>query len=1277
MKYFLNQLSDPKRFQNLISAILVARYGENARVTPIQGKDGASDGETAPQNPFMEFECGESGIDTHSPLMERPRQGRYIFQVKYHQTGEHRLSDLRSKVVQEFKKSLQNDVLERTDRKNVNYFFLVTNISSSKDSIQKIDDIRRNLLAESPHLHADVWWSEAISTFLDWSPNLWNAYPELFAGGTVPLLARTVQPDTEGLSNTLHLAVTHQYERDCIVKFTQIELNKHILDLFVDLDIRYVGELVESPNLVLGRVLEHTHQDLVEFDHGLFRSNRKPTSALRLLIDDEFAIPRILLEGGPGQGKSTITQMAVQIYREKILSRYECNTRDQDWHLLSRLRIPIRIEFKDFAAWINQERNVGGSLEQYIANVLSHDSGGVPVTVQDVQTICRRSSLILFLDGLDEIGNDTLRDQVLDSTIETIIRFEMSLQTDIRVVLTTRPPAVQGHREKLEGFVSLMLAPMEHHQINEYLDRWLKVQISSRKERNLIQTTFNSRRQDSHVEALARNPMQLSVLLHLIKLKRAAFPNHRAELYRDYFQIVIDRDIDKSPELSEKRNLVEGLHSYLGFQLQGNAEVEQGRRAFSRVEIVELSGQWLEREGFSKDLAEEYFALGEVRFGLIVAVTGEGHDSTYGFEVQPIQEYFAAAYISDRLPDGQAHEVFESLISRDYWREVALFLAGLRRPNEKADLVVRAKNADRLESKNIRQNGRLIILQLLEEGVLTQSRPVQSEAMNFVMELLDPAILRLQRFPDSVVHDLSTLAKNYRSAETQNAIFHTATKLSHSNDLTLISLVHRIAANVLPQDQYKQLILGYSNESSESRALVRISCPFNVPEVFSELGSDPKYWTNITPSIFARRFWSAVIHTSIVPDVTYPVGAHSELILQFAIGRWPTRRAQHRTITVYGTSVPAIWKLLFNVQVIQSCRVDKQGNTITNSSNSSFELCWTDGGLEPLDTVIESCLHELIVVTDTVTACIEDSTKSSVNSSLLACLASMTNLLTMPGLVGWIATRCACKILQSRLFSNSEVRNSEIFRNLLNALTEQYAPRSSKLPKRLYFLDLLAFEALHKFRMEPDSELLPLHKVLSNLVLNDFPPKYRCQFDWLWRIPIPTKVIKLLVESCRHEMERVLSLLGISRMAGAGHILLHHRLQVQDTQRILKICRQTNDPQVLRGAATTLVLAKYSRLLDPDLLLKILTAAPTSALVTQVFDVSDRSLFGRHDPQLSALAQQVARRIFEEPDLYPFNVVNKAVELLVEIDGVRNKPLFTTYPDLQNFVITSSTSTTH
>ena len=255
MQYDLNQLTDPKRFQRLVNAILTARFGEDARLTPLQGTDGGTDGETARTNPYMEFRPNIPISQSPHPLIEPPRPGRYLFQAKYHRTGEQRVSELRSTVVREFRQALTKDVLNRQDRNDVNYFILVTNITASQDALQIVDEICLELLRDRDRLHADIWWGERITTSLDWSPHLWKAFPELFPGATPPLLGSAATSQANGLPRTLRLAVTEQHRRDSIVKFRQVELEHQLLDLFVDLDYTLRNdseEPIRTPSRITG-----------------------------------------------------------------------------------------------------------------------------------------------------------------------------------------------------------------------------------------------------------------------------------------------------------------------------------------------------------------------------------------------------------------------------------------------------------------------------------------------------------------------------------------------------------------------------------------------------------------------------------------------------------------------------------------------------------------------------------------------------------------------------------------------------------------------------------------------------------------------------------------------------------------------------------------------------------------------------------------------------------------------------------------------------------------
>ena len=1267
MKYDLNQLSDPKRFQRLVNAILTARFGEDARLTPIQGADGGSDGETATANPYLEFRYEVSSKHSNNPLIEPPRPGRYLFQVKYHSTGEHRLSDLRSIVAREFRDVLTDEVVSRSDREDVNYFFLVTNVSASKDSLRKIDDIRSEVLKGKRHLHADVWWGERITAALDWAPQLWSAFPELFPGRVVPLLGMATTERPEGLPRTLRLAIAQQHARDSKVKFRQIELEERLLDLFVDLDIGRIFDTDETSRIPHARLFSRPNRDPILSDGGSFRVHGFYNSVLNLLLDDERAIPRLLLEGGPGQGKSTITQMAAQVYREKILGNRESELRDPTWHRVSQLRVPIRLELRELADWLS--RNLEGTLDQYIALTLGRDSGGATILPEDIHQLVEHSSTILLLDGLDEIGNDTLRDQVLDAALAAIERFETGLKADVRVVLTTRPPAVTGRWGKLKGFIRVVLAPMDSERIDDYLGRWLQAQIQTGEDSDRIKTSFNRRRHDSHVEALARNPMQLSVLLQFIYLKGEAFPDRRAELYRDYFQIVIDRDVEKSPELSEHREVVEGLHSYLGFLLHGFAEAERGRRALNHDEIIEFAGQWLESEGHSKGLAGTYFALGEERFGLIVALSGEGHETRYGFEVQPIQEYFAAAYISNRLANGRAHDIFQALIYKDYWREVALFLAGLRRPNEKADLVARAKEADKEAKNHGQQNGRAIVLQLLREGVLSQPRHVQAEAMRYAMGFLDATTLRLQRNPHELMDSLSELARVYGSDETHAGIVEAVKGVAQSSDHGLVSLLHRMAGKALPREQYMPLVLECSSSVPEVRGLVRISGPLNVSGVIEELGSNHMYWEGIPAHVVARHLWSSATRDGIVPDIVYPPGTHQSLILQFAVGYSNVVRQPGSVIAIQGASVPAIWKLYQNIQLIRAWPIDDdEGPTYYNENleaSRTEALLWTNGREELLPQDVKRCIRKLIDSSDGFIFALRDQKKSQTSDRFSFYLETIRECLAEPGIVAWIAARCAGELFRSSALARGDSGPSGLLDDILEVLKQLYLFPDIHYAQRRYLMERFGFGMPLAIRMESGSDLRPLHEVVADFLFGKMKAEERNRFSWLEEIPLPALMVRPLIDLCRGRMEAVLRFIG-SRAVPIGPLyFVDRRLKVQDTLRILKISRKTQEQEVLQGAAAVLFNATVARIAEPALIQKILAASPGSPLVARVFNTHDTIRGQKEEPEIRELARKAALKILDQAGAHPFRVVNRAAVFLAEVEAQRTLPLFEEDPELQ------------
>lgn len=102
-------------------------------------------------------------------------------------------------------------------------------------------------------------------------------------------------------------------------------------------------------------------EDLVEGDfdedHFVHGDRHGPVlGTATALLDAEFQedFPKMVLEGAPGQGKSTLVQYVAQVHRCKLL--YE-STKQLELGLTPRLqfpmraRLPFKIDLRDLATW--------------------------------------------------------------------------------------------------------------------------------------------------------------------------------------------------------------------------------------------------------------------------------------------------------------------------------------------------------------------------------------------------------------------------------------------------------------------------------------------------------------------------------------------------------------------------------------------------------------------------------------------------------------------------------------------------------------------------------------------------------------------------------------------------------------------------------------------------------------------------------------------------------------------------------------------------------------
>jgi len=1280
MEYYFDEI-DPTKFQRLINTILVARFGEDARLTPLRGKDGGRDGETAPGNPYLEFKVSKkTPIKYKFPQI--PRKGRYLFQVKHHRMIDRASSETRKAVVNDFKKELKDKALKYKREKKVNYFFLITNVTSSRDAIEKIDEIRKNYLNRVDDFHADVWWKEAVVAYLDQMPSVWSSFPEIFAGGKTPLFARIVNQESKGSLRAIRMAINHQYDQDKIVKFRQIELEKKLSKLFVDLcvDIRsqstdIIWEWRDAYFHRNEQLIEFKDDNLLEINsrrHFLLRKARygkNINSALNIILDESrgTSLRKLILEGGPGQGKSTLTQMAVQIYRQQILNKNDIDP-EKRWIPPKKLRLPFRIELRKLAEWLN--KNEGNSIEAYLASLVKNDSGGNAITVNDIQTAVEGSPVLLVFDGLDEIGSDNLRDKVLKSITECINRFENELQVDLRVIVTTRPPALSGRRGTLVDFVTLSLVPMEKSCIKEYINRWLSVQSLEGKEKERIRESFERRQNEPHVEALARNPMQLSVLLQLIRLKGEAFPDRRAELYRDYFQIVIDRDVEKSPDLSKHRTIIQTLHGFIGYKIHTLTEVNQADRTLERKRLLEMSKKWLEANGNESEMVQQFFKLGEERFGLIVASKGEGEETKYGYAVQPIQEYFAADFICNQIvPGDAAHDLFQKMIHRPYWKEVALFLAGLRRPNEKVDLIARAKEIDQNNKLGWYQDGKSIILQLLQEGVFSEPKYVFSQALEFLFESLDTKRLEVQREPSKFIKSLGNLLNPSMSALEQHrkCIKGLLQDYKTCEDKYTMKRLYYVAHKLLYPNDFLKTIMLYEGNGQELVASIRFGWPYRWKVDFGPLLKESSFWDNVPEYIWARTWWLESFGRREVLDIPVPDSFHKYLVELFATNisnKSFSDQFINPFIKVY--SKLAVWKMVQYQQMIQLIQIGKPiKKEIDKISIDNSEITYVG-----LDKPFQIFIRDVIQLSRNFLIAFYSEDQRIKNSALREYIDKIKEYLKYDGLLSWVACKCAVGLIKGiaknefetiRFYRKESILNGEN-REDIKSLISDISPFYDDMLNNVLFnpnRGVLGFRRA-KYFMYPNYQVEEIPKSvrlkfgekpveLVEILANNITHGQNLPFEWIKTMQFSNTLIRPLFKKCKGNVLSLLKFLGQHRFVNKST----KPLLIQDTQKILKIARNTNDHEILAGVTVALANASFLRIAEAKLILKLLqtNSDPDSSFSCTLFKLSNELFESRdldsHSKEIE-LIEKIVKEVFDKPKNYPFKTVCQAANFFAE-----------------------------
>lgn len=628
--------------------------------------------------------------------------------------------------------------------------------SGSIDKVSKIFE-------EEIDIPSTCWWRDDLSRRLENALQLKWAYPELMTGTDLLhyLVESGLSEDKNRRISTIKAFLRDQYSIDEEVRFKQVELQNKLLDLFTDVPIAIRG-IQTNHNLhhlyylikrdLIRQPIEHDESEWNAFMNVTSREEKTPLGAAEMLLHPlaQERLARIVLEGAPGQGKSTITQYICQVHRMRLLQKGKDLEAIPERHKLVSCRIPFKVDLRDFATWLGrkdpfspEEANTiphhwHKSLESFLAALVRHHSGGVEFSVADLHAVAKLSSILLVFDGLDEVADISKRQEVVEEIVKGINRLEEN-SVSLQVIVTSRPAAFANSPGLPSNiFPYCQLESLTRPLIDEYAGKWLVARRLYGRETTEFKRILKEKLDQPHLRDLAKNPMQLAILLSLIHNRGPSLPDKRTELYDSYIELFFSREAQKSSVVREHRDLLVNIHRYLAWVLHSEAEQGRHRGSISTERLQQLLSQYLTQEGYDPSISRKLFTgMVERVVALVSRVEG-----TYEFEVQPLREYFAARYLYETAPysppgsprRGNILDRFDAIVRDFYWLNVTRFNAGCFSIGELPSLVDRLEELTKEEGYRNTNHPRVLAATLLSDWVFTQHPKSMRQVVALVVD---------------------------------------------------------------------------------------------------------------------------------------------------------------------------------------------------------------------------------------------------------------------------------------------------------------------------------------------------------------------------------------------------------------------------------------------------------------------------------------------------------------------------------------------------------------
>lgn len=404
---------------------------------------------------------------------------------------------------------------------------------------------------------------------------------------------------------------------------------------------------------------------------------------------------RYVLIGGPGQGKTTVSQLACQLFRAAILKGKELKEPYQVSHGVRNIirelealcneegiglpvvpRFPIRIVLNDLAEKLAEKAGVS-SLLTYIVDRI-REKTDEEVTSSILRKWLGAYPWILILDGLDEVPASSNRDEVL-AAIENFLIDAHGVNADVLVVATTRP---QGYNKDFapESYQHKYLTPLSTVRAEHYGKRLVNVRYRQDEERrSKVYERLQRAVNEETTARLMQSPLQITIMTALLG-KIGTPPRERWSLFSQYYDVIYQRETERnippSIILRDYQPDINSIHYHVGLLLQIESEYPERTGAkLSRDRFSQIVRLRLEQEGHKglalEQLSKKIIEAAANRLVFLVGVEA----NEIGFEIRSLQEFMAAEALMEGN-DVQVRARLQRIAPIAHWRNVFLFAAG-------------------------------------------------------------------------------------------------------------------------------------------------------------------------------------------------------------------------------------------------------------------------------------------------------------------------------------------------------------------------------------------------------------------------------------------------------------------------------------------------------------------------------------------------------------------------------------------------------------------------